>query len=77
MLIGLFLTSIVFFPAVIFLDYHKRRNISNAIWFLIVFFTSIVFLAYMVKQFSFALIPLVIIIPAVLFGALFLKNKKK
>lgn len=75
-MIFLILLSILFFPAIIFLDYHKRRDIRKSIYFLILFFGVTITMAFVVKKYAFALLPFVFAIPFFLFGILFLKNKK-
>lgn len=60
----------------IFLDYHSARNIQKSILFVAVFFAFILAMSFALKLLQFKLLFLVIIIPVVLFVALFLKNRK-
>ena len=59
----------------IFLDYHKSRNIHTSIIFVAVFFGVIFTLSFALKIFKFKLLFLVILIPTTLFGVLFFKNR--
>ena len=61
----------------IFLDYHKSKNIQKSIIYVVVLVAMIVMLTLAVKVLQFKLLYLVILIPLVLFGAFFLKNSRK
>lgn len=75
-MIFLILLSILFFPAIIFLDYHKRKDIRKSIYFLILFFGVSITMAFLVKKYAFGLLPFVFIFPFFFFGILILKNIK-
>ena len=64
-------------PFLIFLDFHKARNIHKSVLFIVAFFVIMFLLGFAADALKFKLIYLVIIIPSLLFGILFLKNNKK
>lgn len=61
----------------IFIDYRKARNIHKSLIFIVAFFAVIFLLGFAADTLKFKLIYLVVIIPILLFGTLFLKNTKK
>ena len=61
----------------IFLDYHKSKNIQKSIIYVAVLVAMIALLGLAVKVLQFKLLYLVVLIPLVLFGMLFLKNSRK
>lgn len=61
----------------IFLDYHKSRDIHKSIIHVALLFAVMFALGFALDLFRFKLLYLVIVIPPVLFGVLFLKNAKK
>jgi multidrug transporter EmrE-like cation transporter len=61
----------------VFLDYHKSKDIHKSIIYVVVFFTSAFLFSWAVKVLQFKLVYLVILIPLLLFGVLFLKDRNK
>lgn len=67
--------SILFFPAIIFLDYHKKKNVHRAIWFLVFFVIGMLMISLTVQIFKFSVVYFLPLFPFALIGILFLKKK--
>jgi hypothetical protein len=63
-------------PFLILLDYHKRKNIGTSILYLVCFFAILWLIGFLVDELGFALLWFMILFPILLFGILYLKNRK-
>lgn len=61
----------------IFLDYHKSRNVQKSIIYVAVLLAAIVLMTVFLKVLKFKLLYVIAVIPLLLFGMLFLKNRIK
>ncbi|PHR31386.1 MAG: hypothetical protein COA38_08050 [Fluviicola sp.] len=59
----------------IFLDYHKSRNIHKSIIYVVVFIAILYAFSLALDFLKFKLLYLVILIPSTLFGLLYFKNR--
>ncbi len=76
-IITVILLLILFFPAIILFDYHKKHNIHKSIWFLVFFCVFMLLIRLCIAFLGLTLVNYLLLIPVSIFGVLFAKNRRK
>lgn len=76
-LIILILVGLIGFPAIIFLDYYKGKQLQIGIKYVIIFYLLFFGLAALVEIYKLAVVYFLWLVPLILFTVLFFKNKMR
>lgn len=76
LIVSLIIATLLFFPLIIFFDYHKKHNFHKALWFVIIYVLAFTAISLLLKAMGLKLVYYLLLIPITIFGVLFLKNNR-